>query len=140
MLFYVLVPCLRLAPAQYCSAKVEQKMPEVLAVMHQTAGRPQVLPMYFRSQQYARPAQVMRNSVVIFMPWSYAAELMCRHRKPTPRRLCWRALRRIASCRRCARARAAPTQSRPSLQTTAATLCVTVRHAPCNTSSAGSKL
>ena len=43
MLFYVLVPCLRLAPAEYCSAKVAQKMPELLAVMHQTADRPQVL-------------------------------------------------------------------------------------------------
>ena len=44
MLFYVLVPCLRLAPAQYCSAKVAEKMPALLAVIKQMADRPQVLP------------------------------------------------------------------------------------------------
>ena len=43
MLYYVLVPCLRLAPAWYCSAKVTEKMPELLAVIKQTSDRPQVL-------------------------------------------------------------------------------------------------
>ena len=43
MLHYVLVPCLRLAPAQYCRAKVAMKMPALVAVIKQTAARPQVL-------------------------------------------------------------------------------------------------
>ena len=46
MLHYVLVPCLRLAPAQYCRAKVAQKMPELVAVIEQTRDRPQVLPLH----------------------------------------------------------------------------------------------
>ena len=43
MLHYVLVPCLRLAPAQYCHIKVAQKMPELVAVIKQTRDRPEVL-------------------------------------------------------------------------------------------------
>ena len=44
MLYYVLVPCLRLAPARYCSATVARKMPALMAVIKQTTGRPQVRP------------------------------------------------------------------------------------------------